>query len=82
VLRFVAWLNPKGADGQRHVRPEAIARAADVLTKLDVVIGPEVVARLMLDQLEKGAAPEGALLKAYSANGENRITQLLGAFGA
>jgi 3alpha(or 20beta)-hydroxysteroid dehydrogenase len=82
ILRFVAWLNPKGADGQRHVRPEAIARSAEVLTKLDVVIGPEVMARLMLDQLEKGTAPEGGLLKAYSANGQNRIAQLLSAFGS
>jgi NAD(P)-dependent dehydrogenase (short-subunit alcohol dehydrogenase family) len=82
VLRFTAYLNPKGADGQRHVRPEAIARAAEILTKLDVVIGPEVVARLMLDQFEKGKAPEGGLLKAYSANGENRVTQLMGAFAA
>jgi hypothetical protein len=82
VLRFVAWLNPRGNDGQRHVRPEAIARASEILTKLDVVIGPEVVARLMLDQLEKGVAPEGGLLRAYSANGENRITELMGAFAA
>jgi NAD(P)-dependent dehydrogenase (short-subunit alcohol dehydrogenase family) len=80
VLRFVAYLNPKGADGQRHVRPDVIARAAEVLTKLDVVIGPEVVARLMLDQLEKGKAPDGGLLRAYSASGENRVTQLMSAF--
>jgi NAD(P)-dependent dehydrogenase (short-subunit alcohol dehydrogenase family) len=80
VLRFVAYLNPKGEDGQRHVRPEVIARSAEVLTKLDVVIGPEVVARIMLDQLETGKAPEDGLLKAYSANGENRVTQLMSAF--
>ena len=80
VLRFVGYLNPKGADGQRHVRPEAIARSAEVLTKLDVVIGPEVVARLLLDQLEKGEVPENGLLKAYSANGEDRVTQLMSAF--
>ena len=43
VLRFVGYLNPKGADGQRHVRPEVIARSAEILTKLDVVIGPEIV---------------------------------------
>jgi 3alpha(or 20beta)-hydroxysteroid dehydrogenase len=79
VLRFTGYLNPKGADGQRHVRPEVIERATEVLSKLDVVISPEVVARLMLDQLEKGKAPEGGLLKAYSAKGENRITQLMGA---
>jgi len=82
VLRFVSYLNPKGADGQRHVRPEVIARSVEVLTKLDVVIGPEVVARLMLDQLEKGTAPEDRLLKAYSSNGENRVTQLMSAFAA
>lgn len=80
VMRFTAFLNPKGADGVRHVRPEAIARSADVLTKLDVVIGPEVVARLTLDQFEKGAAPAGGLLRAYSSGGGNRITELLGAF--
>jgi NAD(P)-dependent dehydrogenase (short-subunit alcohol dehydrogenase family) len=82
VLRFVTWFNPKGTDGQRHARADVIARAVEVLTKLDVVIGPEVVARLTLDQLEKGAAPEGGLLRAYSANGENRVTQLMGAFAA
>jgi len=81
TLRFVGWLNPKGADGQRHVRKEAISRSAEVLTKLDVVIGPEVVARLMLDQLEKGKVPERGLLKAYSANGEDRVAELLSAFG-
>jgi NAD(P)-dependent dehydrogenase (short-subunit alcohol dehydrogenase family) len=82
VLRFVGFLNPKGTDGQRHARPEVIARAAEVLTKLDVVIGPEVVARLMLDQLEKGQVPEDGLLRAYSSNGENRVTQLMSAFAA
>jgi 3alpha(or 20beta)-hydroxysteroid dehydrogenase len=82
VLRFVGFLNPKGSDGLRHVRPEVIARSAEVLTKLDVVIGPEVVARLMLDQLEKGTVPEDRLLKAYSSNGENRVTQLMSAFAA
>jgi NAD(P)-dependent dehydrogenase (short-subunit alcohol dehydrogenase family) len=82
VLRFVSYLNPKGADGQRHIRPEVIARSAEILTKLDVVIGPEVVARLMLDQLEKGKVPEDGLLKAYSTNGENRVMQLMSAFAA
>jgi NAD(P)-dependent dehydrogenase (short-subunit alcohol dehydrogenase family) len=82
VLRFVAYLNPKGADGQRHARPEVISRAAEILTKLDVVIGPEVVARLLLDQLEKGKVPEDGLLRAYSANGEDRVTQLMSAFAA
>jgi 3alpha(or 20beta)-hydroxysteroid dehydrogenase len=80
VLRFVGFLNPKGEDGLRHARPEVIARSVEVLTKLDVVIGPEVVARIMLDQLEKGKAPQDGLLKAYSANGENRVTQLMSAF--
>jgi len=82
VLRFVAYLNPKGEDGQRRVRPEVIARSADVLRKLDVVIGPEVVARIMLDQFEKAKAPESGLLKAYSVNGEDRVTQLMSAFAA
>jgi hypothetical protein len=36
----------------------------------------------MLDQLEKGTAPEDRLLKAYSSNGENRVTQLMSAFAA
>ncbi len=80
VLRFVAYLNPKGEDGQRHVRPEVIERSVEVLRKLDVVIGPEIVARIMLDQFEKGKAPDGGLLKAYSANGEDRVTQLMSAF--
>lgn len=80
VMRFTAWVTPKGADGERHVRPEAIARSAELLTKLDVVIGPETVAKLMLDQFEAGKAPEGGLLRAYSVNRENRITELLGSF--
>ena len=71
-----------GPDGRRHVRPEVIARSAEILTKLDVVIGTDVLARLILDQSEKGSAPEGRLLKAYRANGENRITQFLGTFAA
>jgi len=80
VLRYTAYLNPKGDDGRRHVRSDVIARSVEVLTKLDVVIGPEVVARLMLDQFENGKAPEDGLLKAYSAHGENRVTQLMSAF--
>ena len=80
IMRFVGFLNPKGDDGQRHVRPEAIARSAEVLRKLDVVIGPEVVARLMLDQLETGKAPVGGLLRAYSSSGKNWVTQLMDAF--
>jgi len=80
VLRYTAYLNPKGEDGRRHVRPEVIARSVDVLKELDVIIGPEVVAKLMLGQFETGSVPEGALLKAYSEKGENRVTQLMSAF--
>ncbi len=80
VLRFVAFMNPKGPDGQRHVRPEVIERSVEVLRKLDVIIGPEVVARIMIDQFEKGKVPDGGLLKAYSSNGEDRVTELMSAF--
>jgi NAD(P)-dependent dehydrogenase (short-subunit alcohol dehydrogenase family) len=80
VLRYTAYLNPKGDDGRRHVRQEVIARSIEVLTKLDVVIGPDVVARIMLDQFEKGTVPQDGLLKAYSSNGENRVTELMSAF--
>jgi len=80
VLRFTAYLNPKGDDGKRHVRPEVIERSVEVLTKLDVIIGPDVVARIMLDQFEKAALPDAGLLKAYSARGENRVAQLMSAF--
>ena len=78
-----AWMlytNIKGADGQIRARPELIARSAEVLTAMDVVIGPEVVAKLMLDQVATGEAPGGGLLRAYSRNGENRIRELLGSF--
>ena len=34
----------------------------------------------MLDQLEKGKAPEGGLLRAYSSSGKNWVTQLMDAF--
>jgi NAD(P)-dependent dehydrogenase (short-subunit alcohol dehydrogenase family) len=79
-----AWMlytNLKGADGQIRPRAELIARAAEMLTALDVVIGPDVVAALMIDQLETGAFPEHGLLRAYSRNGENRIGELLASFG-
>ena len=79
-----AWMlytNIKGADGQIRPRAELIARAAEKLTALDVVIGPEVVAKLMIDQLATGIVPEHGLLRAYSRNGENRIRELLGSFG-
>ncbi len=79
-----AWMlytNLKGADGVIRPRADLIARAAEKLNALDVVIGPEVVAALMLDQLATGNVPEGGLLRAYSRNGENRIQELLGSFG-
>lgn len=78
-----AWMlytNIKGADGQIRARPELVARSAEVLTAMDVVIGPEVVAKLMLDQVATGKVPEGGLLRAYSRNGENRLRELLGSF--
>lgn len=77
---YMLYTNLKGADNQIRPRTELIARAAEVLTALDVVIGPEVVAGLMLDQLATGNVPEGGLLRAYSRNGQNRIVELLGAF--
>jgi len=80
VVRFTGFVSPKGPNDERHVRPEVIARAAEILAKLDVVIGPEVVVRLMLDQFETGHAPQGGLLRAYSASGKNPILQLLSAF--
>ncbi len=78
---YMLYTNIKGADGQIRPRAELIARSAAQLTALDVVIGPEVVADLMIDQLATGTVPEGGLLRAYSRNGENRIRELLGSFG-
>ncbi len=78
---YLLYANIKGADGQIRPRAELIARAADVLAALDVVIGPDVVARLMLDQLASGKVPEGGLLRAYSRHGENRLRDLLDSFG-
>jgi NAD(P)-dependent dehydrogenase (short-subunit alcohol dehydrogenase family) len=77
---YLLYANIKGEDGLIHPRAELIARAAEVLTALDVVIGPDVVAGLMLDQVASGKAPEGGLLRAYSRNGQNRIRELLGSF--
>ena len=78
---YMLYTNLKGADGQIRPRAELIARSAEKLTVLDVVIGPEVVAERMIDQLATGKVPEGGLLRAYSRNGENRIRELLGSFG-
>ena len=77
---YMLYTNIKGADGQIRPRPELIARAAEFLTELDVVIGPEVVAGLMLDQLASGQVPENGLLRAYSRNGQDRIRELLRSF--
>lgn len=77
---YLLYSNVKGDDGKIRPRAELIARAADVLTQLDVVIGPDTVAKLMLDQIASGVAPQGGLLRAYSRNGENRIQELLGSF--
>jgi NAD(P)-dependent dehydrogenase (short-subunit alcohol dehydrogenase family) len=77
---YMLYTNLKGADGQIHPRGELIARSAEMLTALDVVIGPAVVVGLMLDQLATGKVPEGALLRAYSRNGEDRIRELLRSF--
>jgi NAD(P)-dependent dehydrogenase (short-subunit alcohol dehydrogenase family) len=77
---YMLYTNIKGADGQIRPRGELIARAAEVLTALDVVIGPAVVVGLMLDQLASGKVPEGGLLRAYSRNGEDRIRELLNSF--
>lgn len=78
---YMLYTNLKGADGQIRPRPELIARSAEVLTALDIVIGPEVVADQMIGQLATGEVPEGSLLRAYSRNGEDRIRELLRAFG-
>ncbi|MFH1045328.1 MAG: SDR family oxidoreductase [Pseudomonadota bacterium] len=78
---YMLYTNLKGADGRIRPRSELIARSAEVLTALDVVIGPEVVADLMIDQLATGEVPEGGLLRAYSRNGEDRIRELLRSFG-
>lgn len=78
---YLLYTNQKGADGQIRPRPELINRSAEVLTALDVVIGPEVVAGLMIDQLATGKVPEGGLMRAYSRNGEDRIRELLKSFG-
>ncbi|MBM4060293.1 MAG: SDR family oxidoreductase [Planctomycetes bacterium] len=75
---YLLYANPRGEDGKVRPRAELIARAADVLAHLDVVIGPEPVARAMLDQLASGAVPPGGLLKVYSRSGEDRIKELLG----
>lgn len=78
---YMLYTNIKGADGQIRPRSELIARAAEMLTALDVVIVPEVVAALVLDQLAAGQVPAGGLLRAYSRNGEDRIRELMRSFG-
>jgi NAD(P)-dependent dehydrogenase (short-subunit alcohol dehydrogenase family) len=77
---YMLYTNLKGEDGQIRPRTGLIVRAVDVLTELDVVIGPEVVAGRMLDQLATGQVPEGGLLRAYSRNGQDRIRELLRSF--
>ncbi len=77
---YLVYSNVKGDDDKIHPRADLIARAAEVLTSLDVVIGPDTVAQLMLDQIASGIVPPDGLLKAYSINGENRIQELLGSF--
>lgn len=77
---YMLYSNVRDEEGHLHPRPELIARAAEVLAQLDVVLSPEEVARQMLDQFETGEAVEGGMMRVYSRNGENRITELLGAF--
>jgi len=77
---YLLYANLKGEDGQIRPRAALIARAAELLKVLDVVIGPETVAAQMLDQLASGAVPPEGLLRAYSRNGENRIRELLESF--
>jgi NAD(P)-dependent dehydrogenase (short-subunit alcohol dehydrogenase family) len=77
---YMLYSNIKDADGQIRPRGELIARAAEVLTALDVVIGPAVVVGLLLDQLASGEVPAGSLLRAYSRNGQDRIRELLRSF--
>lgn len=58
-----------------------VARTADVLRQLDVVITPDVVARAVLNQFESGAIPERGMLKVYSQGGADSIIGLLSTFG-
>lgn len=74
---FTGWVCPKGPDNERRPRPEVIDRAATILKELDVVIGPETVARTMLNQVESGKVPPNGLLRAYSERGGNPIVELM-----
>jgi len=68
-----------GAD--KKVNPAMINRAAQILNQVDVVITPDVVARVVLDQFESGLIPELGMLKVYSQSGANSILGLLSSFG-
>lgn len=61
--------------------PAIVARAAEILTGLDVVITPDIVARAVLNQFESGTVPEQGMLKVYSRDGSDPILGLLGSFG-
>jgi hypothetical protein len=65
----------------RVVNPAIIARVAEILNQVDVVITPDVVARAVLNQFESGAIPELGMLKVYSQGGADPILGLLSTFG-
>jgi NAD(P)-dependent dehydrogenase (short-subunit alcohol dehydrogenase family) len=58
-----------------------VARTAQILNQLDVVITPGVVARAVLNQFESGLIPKLGMLKVYSQGGADPILGLLSSFG-
>ncbi len=75
---YLVYSNVRCEDGKIHPRAELVDRAADILSALDIVIGPETVAERMLDQIASGEIPPDGLMRIYSRSGENRIRDLLG----
>lgn len=66
---------------EKKVNPAIIARVAQILNQVDVVITPDVVARAVLNQFESGTIPELGMLKVYSQGGADPILGLLSTFG-
>ncbi len=77
---YMVYSNVRSEDGTTHPREELIARASEMLAKLDVVLEAEDVAKHMLDQLASREVPDGGLMRVYSRSGDNRIRELLGSF--
>ena len=75
---YLVYSNVRCEDGKIHPRAELIDRAANILSALDIVIGPETVAEMILDQIASGEVPADGLMRIYSRGGENRIRELLG----